>query len=57
MVQDEDVFVTSGREYWEAACLIRVIFGGLGFGVDNCGEGFIGVLIFLRMYVVFELLL
>ena len=56
MVQDEDVFVTSGREYWEAACLIRVIFGGLGVGVDNCGEDFIGVLILLGVDVVAEIL-
>ena len=56
MVQDEDVLVTAGKEYWEAACLIRVIFGGLGVGVYNFGEDVIGVLLLLRMDVVAELL-
>ena len=56
MVQDEDVLVTAGREYLEAACLIRVRFGGLGVGVDIYGEDVIGVLLLLRMDVVAELL-
>ena len=36
------VLVTAGREYWEAACMIRVRFGGLGVGVDDYGEVFFG---------------
>ena len=56
MVQDENVLVSAGRKYWEAACLIRVRFGGLGVGVYNCGEDVIGVLLLLRMDVVAELL-
>ena len=56
MVQYEYVLVTAGREYWEAAFLIRVIFGGLGFSVYNCGEDVIGVLLLLSMDVVAELL-
>ena len=56
MVQDEDVLVTAGREYWEAACLIRVRFGGLGVGVYNCGEDVIGVLLLLSMDVIAEFL-
>ena len=54
MVQDEDVLVTAGREYWELACLIRVRFGGLG--VDNYGEDVVGVLLLLRVDVFAELL-
>ena len=57
MVQDEDVLVAAGREYWEAACLIRVILGGLRIGVYNCGEDVIGVLLLLRMDVVSEFLI
>ena len=56
MVQDEDVLVTAGKEYWEAACLIRVRFGGLGVGVYNCGEDVIGVLLLLSMDVIAEFL-
>ena len=56
MVEDEYVFVTAGREHWEAACLIRVIFGGLGVGVYNYGEDVIGVLILLGVDVFAELL-
>ena len=56
MVEDEDVLVTVGREYWEAACLIRVRFGGIGVGVYNCGEDVIGVLLLLGVDVVAELL-
>ena len=56
MVQDEDVLVTAGREYWEAACLIRVRFGGLGVGVYNFGEDVIVVLLLLRMDVIAEIL-
>ena len=56
MVQDENVLVSAGRKYWEAACLIRVIFGGCGVDVDNCGEDVIIVLLLLRMGVVAELL-
>ena len=56
MVEDEDVLVYAGREYWEAACLIRVRFGDIGFCVDDCGKNVIGVLLLLRMDVVAELL-
>ena len=56
MEQDEDVLVTARREYWEVACLVRVRFGGLGVGVDNCGEDVIGVLILFSMDVVAKLL-
>ena len=56
MVQDEDVLVATGREYWEAACLIRVRLGILRIGVYNCGEDVIGVLLLLRMDVVSEIL-
>ena len=56
MVKDEDVLVSARGEYWEAACLTRVRFGGLGVGVDNCGEDVIGVLLLLRMDVVAEFL-
>ena len=56
MVQDEDVLVTAGREYWEAACLVRLIFGGLGVGVYDCGKDVIGVLLLLGVDVVAELL-
>ena len=56
MVQDEDVLVSVEIEYWEEACLIRVIFGGLGVGVDNCSKDVIGVLLLLRIGVVAELL-
>ena len=56
MVQDEDVLVTSGREYWEAVCLIIVRFGCLGVGVYNYSKDVIGVLLLLRMDVVAELL-
>ena len=57
MVQDEDVLVTAGKEYCEAACLIRVRFGGLGVGVYNYGEDVIGVLLLLSMDVIAEFLL
>ena len=56
MVEDEDVLVTVGKEYWEAACLIRVRSGGIGFGVYNCGKDVIGVLLLLGVDVVAELL-
>ena len=56
MVEDEDVLVTAVREYWEAACLIRVRFGGLGVGVYNCGEDVIGVLLLLGVDFVAEFL-
>ena len=56
MVEDEDGLVTVGREYWEAAYLIRVRFGGIGVGVYNCGEDVIGVLLLLGVDVVAELL-
>ena len=56
MVQDEDVLVTAGREYWESACMIIVRFGGLGVGVYNFGKDVIGVLLLLRMDVVTEIL-
>ena len=56
MVQDEDVLVTAGIEYREAACLVIVIFGGLGVGVYNFGKDVIGVLILLGMDVVAEIL-
>ena len=48
--------VTAGRDYWEAACLIRVRFGGLWVGVFNFGEDVIGVLPLLGVDVVAELL-
>ena len=48
--------VTAGIDYWEAACMIRVIFGGLGVGVYNFGEDVIGVLLLLGVDVVAELL-
>ena len=38
------------------AYLIRLICGGLGVGVYNCGKGVIVVLLLLRMDVVAELL-
>ena len=56
MVENEDVLVTPGKYYWEVACLISVMFGGLGVGVYNCGEDFIGVLLLLGVDVVTELL-
>ena len=56
MVQDKDVLVSVGREYWEAACLIRVRFRGIGVGVYNYGEDIIGVLLLLRMDGVADLL-
>ena len=56
MVQDEDVLVSTGREYWETACLIIVRFGGLGVGVYNFGKDVIGLLLLLRMDVVTEIL-
>ena len=56
MVQDEDVLFSAGRKYWEVACLIRVIFGGIGVGVYICGEDVIGVLLLLGVDVVAELL-
>ena len=56
MVQYEYVLVTAVIEYWQAACLIRLRFVGLGFGVYNCGEDVIGVMLFIRMDVVAELL-
>ena len=56
MVQDEDVLVSAGRVYWEADCLIRLRFGGVRVGVNNCGEDFIGVMLLFRMDVVAELL-
>ena len=56
MVEDEYVLVNVGRDYWEAACLIRVIFGGLGVGVYNCGENVIGVVLFLGVNVFAEIL-
>ena len=56
MAQDEDVLVSAGREYLEAACLTRVRFGGIGVGANNCGEDVIGVLLLLRIDVVAELL-
>ena len=48
--------VSAGREYWEAAGLIRVRFGDLGVSVDNLGEDVIGVLLLLKMGIVAELL-
>ena len=57
MVQDEDVLVSTGREYWETAFLIIVRFGGLGVGVDNFGEDVVGVLLLIGMGVVAELLI
>ena len=56
MVEDEDVLVAAGREYWGAACLIRLRFGGLGVGVYNFGEDVIGVLLLLGVDVVAEIL-
>ena len=56
MVQDEDVLVSAGIEYWEAACLIRVRFICLRVCVDNCGEDVIGVLLMIRIDVVAKLL-
>ena len=56
MVEDEDVLVTTGREYWEAACLIRLRFRGLGVGVYNCGKDVIGVLLLFGADVVVEIL-
>ena len=56
VVEDEYILVSAGREYREAARLVRVIFGGLGVGVDNCSEDFVGVLLLLRVDVVAELL-
>ena len=56
VIEDEYVLVSAGREYREAACLVRVLFGGLGVGVDNCGKDVVGVLLMLRVDVVAELL-
>ena len=56
MVEDEDVLVTAGREYWKASCLIIARFGGLGVGIYNCGKDVIVVLLLLGVDVVAELL-
>ena len=56
MVEDEYITVSAGREYMEAACLVRVRFGGIGDGVNNCVENVVGVMLLLRVDVVAELL-
>ena len=56
VVEDEYILVSVGREYREAACLVRVIFGGLGVGVDNCGEDVVGVMLLISVDVDAELL-
>ena len=56
VVEDEYILVSAGREYREAACLVRVIFGGLGVCVDNCVDDVFGVVLLLRVDVVVEIL-
>ena len=57
VVEDEYILVSTGIEYREAACMVRVCYGGLGVDVDNCGEDFVGVLFLLGADVVTGLLM
>ena len=55
--QAKYILVSAVREYREAACLVRVLFGGLGVGVDNCGKYFVVILFLLGVDVVAGLLM
>ena len=57
VVEEKYILVSTGIEYKEAACMVRVCYGGLGVGVYNCGEDFVGVLFLIGADVVAGLLM
>ena len=57
VVENEYISVSAGREYREAACMVRVGFGGIGVGVDNFGKDVVGALLLLGVDVVARILM